>query len=205
MSWRIPVSVLARITGTISWLYVSYSDKTSIEQDVESGQRTSSTIEEVDHEIPKEQTHKPQTPIWYGYNWSLARSSLFPRKRKIVEWLFGSQATKAACFSLERLIFPGETVAHSRGHNSAHRQHSGYAGRGIITELQVFHRPGTGEGRSHGHLPGYMSDLGLAECCETLTLAAEYRTECTRARHTPFWLETNEELTVLKLLHSPSL
>ncbi|OBT60307.1 hypothetical protein VE03_10216 [Pseudogymnoascus sp. 23342-1-I1] len=63
MSWRIPVTVLAQITSTISWLYMSYSDKASIEQDVESGQRTSSTIEEVDHERPKEQTHEPQTPI----------------------------------------------------------------------------------------------------------------------------------------------
>jgi len=47
---------------------MSYSDKTSIEQDAESGQRTSSTTEEVDHERP---------PIWYGLNWSLARSFLF--------------------------------------------------------------------------------------------------------------------------------
>lgn len=38
------------------------------------------------------------------------------------------------------------------------RQHPGYTRRGTIMELQIFHRPGTGEGRSHGHLPGYMSD-----------------------------------------------
>lgn len=79
MPWRITVTALAGITGAISWLYMSYSDKTSIEQDVESNQRASSTTEEVDDETSREQAQEPQTLIRYAFKGSFARSPLFPR------------------------------------------------------------------------------------------------------------------------------